>query len=92
MQINDHKYRLHYDWKKFINRNGEPKAFYRDGVLISAPFKENGISVFISGDQLRLTSDIGLNLGINLWWSEVLMSSDYSGYVCGLCGNADGNS
>ena len=68
------------------------QGFLRDNIQISVPFKgENGITVDRQGRRLILRTPFGLTVSYADAWSEVLLVDAYSGHVCGLCGNYDGN-
>jgi len=69
--------------------------FELNGLLRPVPFndKENAIDVFQSGKNLLFSTGFGLTIvwnGNHL--AEVRLCDAYANSVCGLCGNADGNS
>jgi len=69
-------------------------VFTRNYLEAPVPFKEEGkgIQVFQTLDSLVLVADFGVNITWNGKGSvKIKLCDAYNGYVCGLCGNADGN-
>ena len=69
--------------------------FTVNGVQKNTPFNDftNGISVQIVGGSLQLTTQFGL---VSLTFgdassAQLALDTKYAQYVCGLCGNGDGN-
>ena len=65
-----------------------------NNVVRSPPYSDakQGINVFMSGGSLKFTT----NFGLSITWggkskAEILLDSAYGSFVCGLCGNGDGN-
>lgn len=59
---------------------------------ITVPYSNDILSIFYVADRLALTTQFGLTI----YWDGIskmslTLCTAYSGYVCGLCGNADGN-
>lgn len=70
-------------------------VFTVNGLATYPPYNDfnNGIQIYGVGDGLAFIGNFGLTV---IWngddRSEFQLCSDYAGYVCGLCGNANGNS
>jgi len=81
-----------YRLSKFTNY---ATSFEVNGLLRPVPFndKKNAIDVFQSGKNLLFSTGFGLTI---VWngnhQAEVSLCDAYANSVCGLCGNADGNS
>ena len=71
--------------------------FTVNGLKTLQPYKDakRGISIYgTAEDNIILEADFGVTV---IWngkstRAQVELCSAYDGYVCGLCGNADGNS
>lgn len=68
--------------------------FTIDGTRVNAPYNdpEDGVSVSINGGRLTFSTTFGLTVT----WdgksaTEQSLCDAYNGFVCGLCGNGDGN-
>ena len=66
--------------------------FSVNDVLVSPPFYDSklGIDVYLAGGTLKFVTKF-----LTVTWggksqAEILLSQQYSNYVCGLCGNGDG--
>ncbi|KAJ8043154.1 IgGFc-binding protein [Holothuria leucospilota] len=84
--------RLHFKHKAFkLYNTGEISYEGRD-IANALPFDDGSISVYRTGDIVAVTS-FGLKITYNGENdAEIFLPPDYFGHVCGLCGNADGNS
>ena len=73
---------------RLLKRN----AITINGSPVTAPFSSGGINIYYHGGKLVYSTDFGLTVN---WDGDQVMSltlcDAYAGYVCGLCGNADGN-
>lgn len=69
------------------------KVFTKNGIERPFPYDDaNNVQVFLQGTKLVLTTDFGLTInydGVSLM--EISLCDAYRPYVCGMCGNADGN-
>ncbi|XP_054860582.1 alpha-tectorin-like [Amphiprion ocellaris] len=65
-----------------------------NGITSNLPVLLNGsrVSIYASGSRTFVSSDFGLSVSYD-GWSTVVVSlpSSYSGQMCGLCGNFNGN-
>ncbi len=66
-----------------------------NGVPRTAPYNDvvNGINIQNIGDNFQLTTNFGL-VSLNFggpYQTELSLDASYAKYVCGLCGNGDGN-
>ena len=69
----------------------ESLGFLRNGIPYPTPYDDkNGIDVFVQGSYIVLNAGFGLSIRWNGIILQVLLCNEYAGYVCGLCGNADG--
>jgi hypothetical protein len=74
-------------------KQGNLHVFTVNGQRRTTPYRgRNGEQAIVIGDQLVFTTKFGLTI---LWdgnqEAQVLLCDTYRRYVCGLCGNADGN-
>ena len=59
-------------------------------LIIAAPMQINGIKIFFSGGTLVLAADFGVTIYWNNGKFDITLCDAYSGFICGLCGNYDG--
>ncbi|XP_066575344.1 IgGFc-binding protein isoform X4 [Amia ocellicauda] len=82
-----------YGHEIIMSKDNSGKVLFNN-VFVSLPFyfEDNKVSIYRSGLQGVLKTDFGLTVSFN-WVSYVSISlpSTYSGSVCGLCGNWNGN-
>lgn len=62
-----------------------------NGAPVKSPFSSGGINIYFAGGNVVYATDFGLTV----YWDgrqryNLYLCSAYGGYVCGLCGNADG--
>jgi hypothetical protein len=64
-----------------------------NGIRVGVPFQDqNGVRAVINGRYLMLTTPFGLRVLFDGdQTSEMFLCDQYSGHVCGLFGNANGN-
>lgn len=62
-----------------------------NGVPTNLPFSSNGININFQGGNIAFSTDFGLTIYWNNRRYDLSLCSAYSGFVCGLCGNGDGN-
>ncbi|XP_050843022.1 IgGFc-binding protein-like isoform X2 [Serinus canaria] len=69
-----------------------PRKVKVDGAFVSLPFTHPHFSVFYRGVHGFVTTDFGVTVTFD-WYSyaRVILPTTYSGAVCGLCGNANGD-
>ena len=65
-----------------------------DGILSSKPYKNPVNDVYVSYNR---GSIIFATKSMEIYWDgydriDIYLSDNYKGKVCGMCGNADGNS
>lgn len=79
---------------RLLKKVGNNHRYTIDGVIGSNNYVDrvNGIRVYLSGMNLVFSTQFGLTL----FWdgnhkADVILCDTYANYVCGLCGNADGN-
>ncbi|KAK2913695.1 hypothetical protein Q8A67_002094 [Cirrhinus molitorella] len=72
---------------------GKGRKVQVDGVQVTVPVTlPNGIKIFISGKYVVLETDFGLRVRFDgNHHADVTLPSSYSGLLCGLCGNYNGN-
>ena len=89
ININGIQYRLLK--KKSLFSKAIP--FTINGVSITAPYSEStGLNIVMNGGKLVFSASFGLTItwdGSNA--ATESLCDAYSTYVCGLCGNADGD-
>ena len=66
--------------------------FTLNGINRTTPYYDkSGVVVSLIGGKLQLTTSFGLSV---VWdgytKAQVSICDSYAGFVCGLCGNADG--
>ncbi|CAF0928390.1 unnamed protein product, partial [Brachionus calyciflorus] len=69
-------------------------SFTVNGKAMTNSYKDdfNGLRVYVSAGNIVFATDFGLMVKWNgVHKAEVTLCNYYSKYVCGLCGNADGN-
>ncbi len=69
------------------------RRFTVNNLNTNLPFEdENGVRVVRNGNNVVITTSFGLRIEYDGDYNGVYYLSDsYAGFVCGLCGNADGN-
>ncbi|KAF1574307.1 IgGFc-binding protein, partial [Eudyptes moseleyi] len=70
-----------------------PQKLKVNGILVDLPFSHgNKLQVYLSGVHGFIKTDFEVIVTFD-WYSHamVILPNTYSGAVCGLCGNADGN-
>ena len=91
INLNGNQYRL----LKKTSTFSKIIPFTLNGISKSAPFTDpadpSGINIFVNGGKLVFSTAFGLTIT----WdgaskSDQSLCDIYSNYVCGLCGNADG--
>jgi hypothetical protein len=66
--------------------------FTVNGIPNSAPYNDNFVNVLVIAKKLVLSTNFGLTItwdGSNA--ATQSLCDAYSPYICGLCGNGDGN-
>ncbi|KAJ8043153.1 IgGFc-binding protein [Holothuria leucospilota] len=85
--------RLHFKGRSFKLRYTGEISYNGQDIANQLPFDDGSISVRREGGDIVAVTSFGLKIiydGEND--AEILLPPDYFGHVCGLCGNADGNS
>ena len=59
--------------------------------IVGAPLSIKGINIFFSGGYLVVSADFGITIYWNQGKFDIAVCDAYSGLICGLCGNNDGN-
>lgn len=79
---------------KLVKKVAGKFVFTIDDITMPSTFTDdvNGIKVYVSGNNLMFSTNFGLTVS----WdgnhkADVTLCDTYANYVCGLCGNADGN-
>jgi hypothetical protein len=76
-----------------VYRLSEKKVFTKNGNERPYPYMDsNNVQVFLQGRKLVLTTTFGLSIdydGDGLM--NIVLCDAYRPYICGMCGNADGN-
>ncbi|KAL0178964.1 hypothetical protein M9458_024406, partial [Cirrhinus mrigala] len=49
------------------------------------------VSVYSTGQFTYVSTDFGFSVSYGFWAVNIIVPADYSGTVCGLCGNFNGN-
>ncbi|XP_022091554.1 IgGFc-binding protein-like [Acanthaster planci] len=71
---------------------GRRRSVEVNGLEVELPVSEDGIEVRISGMNVVLRSPIGLEVAFDGWHAaSVIVPSNFTGRLCGLCGNFDGS-
>ncbi|XP_051755695.1 zonadhesin, like isoform X34 [Ctenopharyngodon idella] len=72
---------------------GKGRKVQVNGVQVTVPVTlPNGIKIFLSGKFVVLETDFGLRVRFDgNHHADVTLPSSYSGLLCGLCGNYNGN-
>ncbi|CAF0786128.1 unnamed protein product [Brachionus calyciflorus] len=83
-----------FEFRLYNSSNGQPE-FTLNGKKVASNYIDeyNGIRIYYSLGFLIFTTEFGLTIKWNgIHKAEITLCDYYSKYVCGLCGNADGNS
>ncbi|KAJ8043157.1 IgGFc-binding protein [Holothuria leucospilota] len=86
---------LHFNGKSFKMRYTGEVSYDGQDIANALPFDDGSISVRLEGNYI--VSIAVTYFGLKITYdgendAEILLPPDYFGHVCGLCGNADGNS
>jgi hypothetical protein len=81
---------------RLLKTSDVSSPFTLNGVSYKIPYADqtNGINIVMSGNHLVFSTTFGLTVQ---WYNDEYAAYDvslcdaYANYVCGLCGNADGN-
>ena len=73
-------------------KTGTTFSYLVDGKSMTGSYRDSLAEISIIGHYLQFTTKFGLRIT----WDgkqriDISLCSSYSKYVCGLCGNADGN-
>ena len=63
-----------------------------NGIKTDLPFFSKHINISNQGGSIVYSTDFGLKIIFSNREYTILLCDIYAGYVCGLCGNADGYS
>ncbi len=79
---------------RLLRNQGANTPFSLNGIFKNAPYAEDflGLNIVKNGGKLVFSTNFGLTVswdGVNA--VEYSLCDAYSTYVCGLCGNGDGN-
>lgn len=100
LRNSDRNFPAPISWIEYIELNAlanqyrleRDKVFSKNGNVKFIPFDDGIVQVFEQGTKMTLTTSFGVTMTFDgNYLMEVMLCTEYLGYVCGLCGNADGN-
>jgi hypothetical protein len=76
---------------RLLPKAGGKFFFSINNITSPAPYHSDKLTITSTCSQMILTTAFGLTI---IWdgnqKADIYLCDDYKGYVCGLCGNADG--
>lgn len=77
-----------------MKKQDNKSIFKRNGKIISgSEYLDNNrtVKIYMKGEILFLTTNFGLTVRWDGYHkADIIVCDEYAGFVCGLCGNADG--